>query len=64
MGHLLAGAVAVAIPVALIIFAFSAFLINTIRGSRSDRSEKEKIEHAPKPPQRPLPRKLRDVKKR
>jgi len=63
MSHLYAGAFAIVIPGALIVFAFTAFMINNIRGSRRDRADKERIANAPKPPQRPLPKELRRRRK-
>jgi hypothetical protein len=64
MSHIYAGAFAMMIPAALIIFAFAAFFINNLRGARKDRADRERIANAPKPPQRPLPKELRNRRKR
>ena len=62
--HAYAGVLAIAIPAALILFAFTAFFINNIRGARKDRADKEKLANAPTPPRRPLPKELRARRKR
>jgi hypothetical protein len=64
MEHAMRGVAALVIPLFFVLFAFVAFLINNVRGSRADRADKERIANAPKPPNRPLPKKLRDKRKR